>query len=1161
MPAEILTDQGTPFMSRLMADLCCLLRPANSWPAGKVPTPCWRKSAPSRIGYVSREDGKLYHVNLLKKWVGSRDQLAALATSGPVVVDINPHLSPTQKVELQHLIGQFSDVFSTVPGQTHVLHHDIRMPLGVIVRQRPYRVPEARRQAIEEEVQQMLKLGVIEPSHSPWSSPIVMVPKPDGTLRFCNDFRRLNEVSEFNGYPMPRVDELLDRLGRARFISTLDLMKGYWQVPLSNDAKPKTAFSTPSGHWQYRTLPFGLHGAPATFQCMMDILLQPHQSYAAAYLDDVVIHSERWEDHLDRLRRVLTELQRAELTANPRKCHLALSEVKYLGFQVGRGLIKPQEKKIEAVRSAPRPATKSQYYGPRISAAPSCYKHPLYISRKLTAAERNYAAVEKEALTIKWAVLELRYYLLGPKFTLVTDHAPLQWMARAKNTNARVTRWFLALQDFHFDVQHRAGTANANADGLSRIWSAFTALPWRHTWNTCISSSRADRPQLTFIRPRPDKLEQCVTDQPLLLLWSIPVWQPFKEGHAKKEVAKYCFACVDSTKRFLVSLRFFHVIDPACLTLICTIKLALGSINAFVESRYRILRHPQIQQLLEHRSTMNPASRLLCLRQGNRAIEEYVEDFCNLCNLVDFNDVALKGIFCNGLKDNLYDLMPDNRCSVTLQEYTDYALLLAGSSFTVGIADKEPCNPTVPITSEHFHTPTFIVMPEPSHAKPAKPKPVHVMSTMPKPAHIMPTKPKPAHVMPAAPGPAHVMPAAPGPAPVMAALPEPAPVMAALPEPAPVMAVLPESVYKMVTIPKPVHKMAAISTPVLKMAPIPKTVLKMAGPSEYPTKMATTPEPPHTKVTLPESRLVMSAIPKADQVIADPLMSSQFRAALSVPSQVTAVVHESNQVTAVVPESSQVTAAVPESSQVTAVVPESNQVTAVVPESNQVTAVFSMSSQATADLQESSQTTAHLHKPSQVTAVVPEPSQVTAGLHEPGQVTAILHESSQVKSQQISPRHVKSWQISLSQVKASSRHGCYCRASPSHGRHARASSVLPKPSHVAAVQPEPRHVSADRLEPRHISADIPEPRHASSILLKPRQVSSHLPSHTDPTLPNHMLTASTASSPAGIPLSTVLPVMAAVTILNVWATHCTSESSSVHESCLRICASASRGVS
>ncbi|KAI2645879.1 Retrovirus-related Pol polyprotein from transposon 17.6 [Labeo rohita] len=413
-----------------------------------------------------RQAEQLYHINLLKKWVGTRDQVAALSLTDPVVVDVNPHLSAAQKAELQHLVSQFQDVFSSQPGQTNVVHHDIKTPPGVIIRQRPYRVPEARRQAIEEEIQQMLKLGVIEPSRSPWSSPIVMVPKPDGTLRFCNDFRRLNEVSKFDGYPMPQVDELLDRLGRARYISTLDLTKGYWQVPLTESVKPKTAFSTPSGHWQYRTLPFGLHGAPATFQRMMDIILRPHQAYAAAYLDDVVVHSEAWEEHLDRLRRVLSELRRAGLTANPRKCHLALSEAKYLGFQVGRGLIRPQEKKVEAIHSD-RKSTQKVCWTPSaeeafaqvktaltssaVLRAPdfSCpfllqtdasdtglgavlsqiqegEEHPIiYISRKLSPAERKYAAVEKEALAIKWAVLELRYYLLGRKFTLDQTRATL----------------------------------------------------------------------------------------------------------------------------------------------------------------------------------------------------------------------------------------------------------------------------------------------------------------------------------------------------------------------------------------------------------------------------------------------------------------------------------------------------------------------------------------------------------------------------------------------------------------------------------------------------------------------------------------------------------------------------------------------------------------
>ncbi|KAL0148578.1 hypothetical protein M9458_056125 [Cirrhinus mrigala] len=536
------------------------------------------------VTYRVRQPGRrraeqLYHINLLKKWVGTRDQFAALAHAEPAVVDMNPHLSPTQKKELQHLVGQFSDVFSPLPGQTNVIRHEIRTPPGVIIRQRPYRVPEARRQAIEEEIQQMLKLGVIEPSRSPWSSPIVMVPKPDGTLRFCNDFRRLNEVSDFDGYPMPRVDELLDRLGRARFITTLDLTKGYWQVPLAEDAKPKTAFSTPSGHWQYRTLPFGLHGAPATFQRLMDIVLRLHQPYAAAYIDDVVIHSEHWDEHLSHLRRVLTELRRAGLTANPQKCHLALSEAKYLGLSCRKGpdqtptkeggghpdstktiykdpaspltdlTRKGQLEKIEwspeaevafqrvkeALTSEPvlrapdfncpflvQTDASDTGLGAVLSQVKDGEEHPvIYISRKLTKAERNYAAVEKEALAVKWAVLELRYYLLGRRFTLITDHAPLQWMTRTKETNARVTRWVLALQDFHFDVRHCSGASNANADGLSRIWSAFaepgqrlggrecdghpdclSASPGKRISNTCRSTSWADRPWLLPIKPR-----------------------------------------------------------------------------------------------------------------------------------------------------------------------------------------------------------------------------------------------------------------------------------------------------------------------------------------------------------------------------------------------------------------------------------------------------------------------------------------------------------------------------------------------------------------------------------------------------------------------------------------------------------------------------------
>ncbi len=220
-------------------------------------------------------------------------------------------------------------------------------------------------------------------------------------------------MSKFDAYPMPRVDELLDRLGVARFYSTLDLTKGYWQIPLSPLSKEKTAFTTPFGLHQFVTLPFGLFGAPATFQRLMDKILRPHSAYAAAYLDDIIIHSNDWQRHMEHLRAVLRALRVAGLTANPRKC------------AIGR-------------------------------------------ERGLSKRETRYSTVEKECLAIRWAVLTLRYYLLGREFTLCSDHAPLQWLHRMKDTNARITRWYLALQPFKFKVVHRPGVQMAVADFLSR---------------------------------------------------------------------------------------------------------------------------------------------------------------------------------------------------------------------------------------------------------------------------------------------------------------------------------------------------------------------------------------------------------------------------------------------------------------------------------------------------------------------------------------------------------------------------------------------------------------------------------------------------------------------------------------------------------------------
>ncbi len=317
---------------------------------------------------------QIYHLNLLKKWnevepvmlatvVGNEEDLgpeASLKVPSLTLAPGGDHLSPSQLTDVARLQREFADVFSPRPGRTNLIQHHIETEPGVVVRSRPYRLPEHKKKVVQSELEAMLEMGVIEESRSDWASPIVLVPKTDGSVRFCVDYRKVNAVSKFDAYPMPRVDELLDRLGTARFYSTLDLTKGYWQIPLSPLSKEKSAFTTPFGLHQFVTLPFGLSGAPATFQRLMDKILRPHTAYAAAYLDDIIIYSQDWQRHMVHLREVLRALRGAGLTANPKKCAIGRVEVRYLGFHLGHGQVRPQIDKTAAIAACPRPKTKKE---------------------------------------------------------------------------------------------------------------------------------------------------------------------------------------------------------------------------------------------------------------------------------------------------------------------------------------------------------------------------------------------------------------------------------------------------------------------------------------------------------------------------------------------------------------------------------------------------------------------------------------------------------------------------------------------------------------------------------------------------------------------------------------------------------------------------------
>ncbi|KAK3097762.1 hypothetical protein FSP39_012961 [Pinctada imbricata] len=205
----------------------------------------------------------------------------------------------------------------------------------------------------------MLENDIIEPSNSDWSSPCILVPKPDETYRLCTDFRKVNSVTKTDSYPIPRIDDCIDKIGSAKLVSKFDLLKGYWQVPLTERAREISAFATPDGLYQYKVMPFGMKNAPATFQRMIHSLLN-HLEGCEAYIDDVIIYSDTWDDHLRIMRTFFDILAKANLTVNLAKSEFCHATVEYLGHKVGQGFVTPIMAKVEAISKFPIPTNKKE---------------------------------------------------------------------------------------------------------------------------------------------------------------------------------------------------------------------------------------------------------------------------------------------------------------------------------------------------------------------------------------------------------------------------------------------------------------------------------------------------------------------------------------------------------------------------------------------------------------------------------------------------------------------------------------------------------------------------------------------------------------------------------------------------------------------------------
>ena len=456
---------------------------------------------------------------------------------------------PDQKKELVTLLEKNDDLFVQNDidlTRTDLVEMCIETKNHPPIAQRMRRLPFQKRCLVKQHVQEMQAAGVIRPSNSPWSSPIVLAKKPDGSKRFCVDYSKLNDVTVGDAFPLPNMEDLLLNLGRAKYYSSVDLKSGYWQVRVREEDKAKTAFAVPEGLFEFNVLPFGLKGGPGMFMRLMQQVLGDTQGkYCQCYIDDVIIYSATFEEHLEHLEDILGRIRKAGLKLKRSKCEFIVQKINFLGHVVTTDGISPQSEKTKVIDNLEPPKTpkgvreflgmasfyrrfvpdfsrtakpltnltkkdvtyhwtghcqeafeklKAALVSPPILAYPDMTKSfklftdasatavgalltqvqngeeraIQYLSHQLNPAQQRYAAIEREAYAIVWALAKLRHILLGSKFTILCDHQPLKSLLTGSMRNARLQRWAIAIAEYGAPIEYRPGHSQ-KADFVSRL--------------------------------------------------------------------------------------------------------------------------------------------------------------------------------------------------------------------------------------------------------------------------------------------------------------------------------------------------------------------------------------------------------------------------------------------------------------------------------------------------------------------------------------------------------------------------------------------------------------------------------------------------------------------------------------------------------------------
>ncbi|GBM00489.1 Transposon Ty3-G Gag-Pol polyprotein, partial [Araneus ventricosus] len=363
----------------------------------------------------------------------------------PLILENLEGLNEEQRTAVKELLQEFQNLFSTSDsdvGRCNMTQRRINTGNHPPIKQYPRRLPLAKKEEVERLVKEMVDNGIIEESSGPWASPIVLVKKKDGSTRFCVDYRKLNEITIKDSYPLPRIDDTLDALNGSQWFSTLDLKSGYWQVEIQPEDKEKTAFTTGQGLWQfkrqYTISEVSLDFAPITvvFVRNFSAIVRP-------------LHK------LTEARSNFNWTEECEKSFNSLKQALITSPV--LTYpRTDKEFILDTDASNEGIG-----AVLSQKIGNE-----ECVI--AYFSKSLGKPERNYCVTRKKLLAIVKSIEHFHHYLYGRKFLLLTDHASLRWLLNFREPEGQIARWIQRLQEYDFEIQHRKGTSHGNADALSR---------------------------------------------------------------------------------------------------------------------------------------------------------------------------------------------------------------------------------------------------------------------------------------------------------------------------------------------------------------------------------------------------------------------------------------------------------------------------------------------------------------------------------------------------------------------------------------------------------------------------------------------------------------------------------------------------------------------